>query len=265
METLTDPNLWIALVTLTALEIVLGIDNVVVISILTAKLPRAQQAPARRLGLGLAMLSRIALLGAIAWIARLTAPLFEAFGRTFSGHDLILLAGGLFLLGKSSQEIHRQLEGGEGEATRRPRASLVAVVAQIVALDVVFSLDSVIVAVGLGNTLGVMVAAIVLAVGVMLVAAGPISDFVNRHPTVKMLALSFLLLVGTSLVAEGFGQHIPKGYLYFAMAFSVLVELLNLRATRRARSHLALTTDAYSAQAHTQSGGVPERAHAQMH
>lgn len=259
MERLTDPNVWIALVTLTALEVVLGIDNVVVISIMTAKLPRAQQALARRLGLGLAMLSRIALLGTIAWIARLTAPLFEAFGRDFSGHDLILLAGGLFLLGKSSQEIHRQLEGGEGEATRRPRASLFAVVAQIVALDVVFSLDSVIVAVGLGNTLGVMVTAVVIAVGVMLVAGGPISDFVNRHPTVRMLALSFLLLIGMSLVAGGFGQDIPKGYLYVAMAFSVLVELLNMRVRRMPVSHPALTTDAYGSQTHAKPGRVLKR------
>jgi predicted tellurium resistance membrane protein TerC len=230
---LLEPDAWVALVTLTALEVVLGIDNVIFISILAGKLPPGQQAQARRLGLGLAMLTRILLLLSLAWLARLTAPLFTVAGHAFSGRDLILLAGGLFLLAKSTFEIHEKLEGAEGHASARVPARFGAVIAQIVALDVVFSLDSVITAVGMANQIPVMVTAVVLAVGVMLLAAGTVSAFVDRHPTVKMLALSFLLLIGFSLVAEGLGFHIPKGYIYFAMAFSVLVEALNLAARRR--------------------------------
>jgi len=233
MDSLANTDIWVGLVTLTVLEIVLGIDNVVFISILVDRLPVRQQELARRLGLGLAMLTRIALLFAITWIARLTAPLFTVLGQGISGRDLILLAGGLFLIGKSTHEIHQQLEGDGRHASAKVRASLAGVIVQILLLDVVFSLDSVITAVGLANQLAVMVTAVVIAVGVMLLAAGPISAFVNRHPTVKMLALSFLLLIGMSLVAEGFEQHIPKGYLYFAMGFSVLVELLNQRSRPR--------------------------------
>jgi predicted tellurium resistance membrane protein TerC len=233
VDWIANPDTWVALVTLTVLEIVLGIDNVVFLAILVDQLPARQRAFARQLGLALAMLARVALLFAITWIARLTTPLFAVLGHGFSGRDVILLAGGLFLIAKSTQEIHGQLEGEERHAATA-RASLPGVIAQILLLDVVFSLDSVITAVGLANQLPVMVAAVVIAVGVMLVAAGPISAFVGRHPTVKMLALSFLLLIGMALAAEGFGQHISKGYLYFAMAFSALVELLNLRARRRA-------------------------------
>jgi len=233
MDWLTNPEIWIALVTLTALEIVLGIDNVVFISILAGKLPLAQQARARRVGLALAMLMRIALLFSLAWIIRLTAPLFSVIGHEISGRDLILLLGGLFLLAKSTHEIHQKLEGQEGHISTRTAASFGSVLVQIVLLDVVFSLDSVITAVGMVDEIGIMVAAVVIAVGFMLVFAGPISSFVERHPTVKMLALSFLLLIGFALVAEGFDQHIPKGYIYFAMAFSLGVEMLNLRLRRR--------------------------------
>jgi predicted tellurium resistance membrane protein TerC len=233
MDSLPGVDVWVALVTLTTLEIVLGIDNVVLISILVDKLPIRQQELARRLGIGLATVGRVALLLAITWVARLTTPLFAVLGQGISGRDLILLAGGLFLIGKSSHEIHRQLEGDGPHTSAKMRASLAGVIAQILLLDVVFSLDSVITAVGLANQLPVMIAAVVIAIGVMLLASGAISGFVNRHPTVKMLALSFLLLIGMSLVAEGFEQHLPKGYLYFAMGFSVLVELLNQRAHRR--------------------------------
>ena len=229
MEWLTDPEIWIALLTLTALEIVLGIDNVIFISILAGKLPAAQQAKARRTGLGGAMVTRILLLLSIAWIIRLTAPLFTVLGQEISGRDLILIVGGLFLLGKSTFEIHDKLEGEEGEASKRVAASFLAVIVQIMLLDVVFSLDSVITAVGMAEEVAVMIAAVVIAVGVMMAAAGPIARFVDAHPTVKILALSFLLLIGMSLVAEGLDQHIPKGYIYFAMAFSVFVEMLNLR------------------------------------
>jgi len=229
MEWLTDPEIWIALLTLTALEIVLGIDNVIFISILAGKLPAAQQAKARRTGLGGAMITRILLLLSIAWIIRLTAPWFTVLGQAISGRDLILIVGGLFLLGKSTFEIHDKLEGEEGEASKRVPASFLAVIVQIMLLDVVFSLDSVITAVGMADEVAVMIAAVVIAVGVMMAASGPIARFVDAHPTVKILALSFLLLIGMSLVAEGLDQHIPKGYIYFAMAFSVFVEMLNLR------------------------------------
>ena len=232
MTWLSDPEVWIALLTLTALEIVLGIDNIVFISILAAKLPPDQQNRARVVGLSLAMVMRVGLLFALSWVIGLTQPLFSLFGKEFSGRDLILIGGGLFLLGKATYEIHERLEGEEPHATA-VAASFAAVIAQVVLLDAVFSLDSVITAVGMADDIGVMVAAVVIAVLVMLVSAGSISAFVTRHPTVKMLALSFLLLIGASLVAEGWDQHIPKGYIYFAMAFSLGVELLNLRARRR--------------------------------
>ena len=233
MEWLTSPETWIALLTLTALEIVLGIDNIIFISILSTKLPQPQQRPARRLGLALAMLMRIALLLSITWVMRLSKPLFGVLDHPVSGRDLILIVGGLFLLAKATFEIHDKLEGEPGHASTRVAASFGAVIVQIILLDIVFSLDSVITAVGMANEIAVMVAAVVIAVGVMLFAADPISRFVEAHPTVKMLALAFLLLIGMALVAEGVGQHIPKGYVYFAMGFSVFVEMLNLRARKK--------------------------------
>ena len=229
MEWLTDPHAWIALLTLTALELVLGIDNVVFISILAGKLPRKQQPRARTVGLALAMLMRIALLFSNAWIIRLTEPLFTVVGEEISGRDLILFIGGLFLLGKSTYEIHDRLEGEEGHGSARARSSFISVIVQIMFLDAVFSLDSVLTAIGMAEHLGVMVVAVVVAVIFMMIFAGPISGFVERHPTVKMLALSFLLLIGVTLIAEGLDRHIPKGYIYFAMGFSVFVEFLNLR------------------------------------
>jgi predicted tellurium resistance membrane protein TerC len=242
VEQLLDPDVWVALITLTALEIVLGIDNVIFISILAGKLPAERQARARQLGLGLAMITRLLLLLSLSWIIQLTAPLFTVVGQEISGRDLVLIGGGLFLLAKSTHEIHQNLEGeaahAEGRAARA--ASFGSVIIQIGLLDIVFSLDSVITAVGMANQLWVMMTAVVVAVGVMLVASGPISHFVDQHPTVKMLALSFLLLIGVSLIAEGFDQHIPKGYIYFAMGFSVFVELLNLRARRRAAKPVEL-------------------------
>jgi predicted tellurium resistance membrane protein TerC len=233
MEWLTDPENWLALLTLTVLEIVLGIDNIIFISILVGKLPARQQPRARRLGLFLAMFLRVGLLASLAWMVKLTAPLFTVLGQDISGRDLILLIGGLFLLTKSTREIHDRLEGEEGEASARAAAGFAAVIVQILLLDIVFSLDSVITAVGMANHLAVMITAVVLAVGVMMFAAGPIGDFVERHPTIKMLALSFLLLIGMSLIADGLGLHIPKGYIYFAMAFSVFVEMLNLWARKK--------------------------------
>jgi len=230
MEWLTNPETWIALVTLSALEIVLGVDNIIFISVLASKLPKAQQARARRVGLLGAMITRILLLFSLAWLARLTAPLFSPFGKDFSGRDLILLGGGLFLLAKATWEIHDNLEGGSHESKGRRVTSFASLITQIMLLDIVFSLDSVITAIGMARQVGVMVAAVVIAVGVMLWASGPIAAFVDRHPTIKILALSFLLLIGFSLVAEGFDQHIPKGYIYFAMGFSVFVEMLNLKA-----------------------------------
>ena len=229
MDWIADPQAWIALGTLTVLEIVLGIDNVVFISILAGKLPPEQQAKARRIGLILAMAMRIALLFSLAWIIRLTAPLFAVFGHEISGRDLILIVGGLFLLAKSTHEIHQKMEGDEGSASGRVRASFGSVLVQIILLDIVFSLDSVITAVGMAEQFAVMVAAVVIAVGFMMVFAGPISRFVEQHPTVKILALSFLMLIGATLIAEGFDEHIPKGYIYFAMAFSVFVEFFNQR------------------------------------
>jgi predicted tellurium resistance membrane protein TerC len=233
MDWLTDPQIWIALATLTFLEIVLGVDNIIFISILSGKLPPAQQPQARRIGLIGAMVTRIALLFSLAWIIRLTAPWFTVLGEEISGRDLILILGGLFLLAKSTYEIHDKLEGEHGHAGRAVPAAFVSVIVQIMLLDIVFSLDSVITAVGMVSQFWVMVAAVVLAVAVMLVSAEPISAFVHRHPTVKILALSFLLLIGLSLLLEGFEHHIPKGYIYFAMGFSVFVEAVNLRIRSR--------------------------------
>jgi predicted tellurium resistance membrane protein TerC len=222
----------VALITLTFLEIVLGVDNVIFISILSSKLPGSQQAQARRLGLLAAMGTRILLLLSVVWIVRLTAPLFYILGRPISGRDLILIGGGLFLLAKATIEVHERLEGEEGHSSARVRPSFAAVITQIVLLDVVFSLDSVITAVGMVDEIAIMITAVILAVAVMMFSAGPISSFVNRHPTVKVLALSFLLLIGVSLIGEGLGVHIPKGYIYFAMAFSAFVEMINLRVRR---------------------------------
>ena len=234
MDWLSNPEVWIALLTLTTLEIVLGIDNIVFISILAGRLPPEEQPRARTMGLALAMAMRILLLLSITWVMRLTRPLFAVLGHAMSGRDLILLVGGLFLIWKATREIHDKLEGEEGRQNVKGRATFTSVIVQIGLLDIVFSLDSVITAVGMVSQLGVMIAAIVIAVGVMLFAAQFISDFVHRHPTVKMLALSFLLLIGVTLIAEGLGQHIPKGYVYFAMGFSVFVESLNLRLQRKA-------------------------------
>jgi predicted tellurium resistance membrane protein TerC len=234
MEFLTDPQTWIALLTLTALEIVLGVDNIIFISILVAKLPQRQQNKARVLGLGLAMLTRIALLLSIVWVMKLTAPLFSVSSREISGRDIILITGGLFLLWKSTIEIHDSLEGATGEKAGRAVAGFGAVLAQIAILDIVFSLDSVITAVGLASEVAVMIIAIVIAVTVMMFSAGAIGAFVDKHPTIKMLALSFLVLIGVTLIAEGFGRHVPRGYIYFAMSFSVAVELLNMKVRKKA-------------------------------
>ena len=225
----------LALVTLTFLEIILGVDNVIFISILSGKLPHQQQARARRVGLMAAMLMRILLLLSIAWIIRLTAPLFTIFGRGISGRDLILIGGGLFLIGKATLEIHERLEGEEGGGAVRVAPSFAAVIVQIMLLDIVFSLDSVITAVGMADDVTIMAAAVVLAVGIMMFSAEPISAFVNRHPTVKVLALSFLLLIGVSLIGDGLGMHVPKGYIYFAMGFALAVEMINLRARAKAK------------------------------
>jgi len=230
MDWLTDPQVWVALATLTALEIVLGIDNIIFIAILSMKLPAHQQDRARVVGLAIAMITRVGLLFSLTWMMRLTNPLFGVFGHEFSGRDLILIAGGLFLLAKSTLEIHEKLEGHEEERqTSLKRATFGMVIIQIVLLDIVFSLDSVITAIGLSEQLFVMVTAVVIAVIFMMLFAKSISTFVDRHPTIRMLALSFLILIGVSLVGEGLHFHIPKGYIYFAMAFSVLVEMLNLR------------------------------------
>ena len=231
---------WIALATLTILEIVLGIDNIVFISILAGKLPVEDRARARKIGLSLAMFIRIALLWSITWVMRLTTPWFVAFGNEISGRDMILLVGGLFLIAKSTHEIHEKLEGEEGHGSAKAAASFVGIIIQILLLDIVFSLDSVITAVGMAKDLAVMVLAVIIAVGVMLVSAGAISDFVERHPTIKMLALSFLLLIGVSLIGEGLDQHIPKGYIYFAMGFSIFVEMINLRSRSKAKAPVHL-------------------------
>ena len=233
MNLLLNPEIWIAFLTLLALEIVLGIDNIIFISILVDKLPAERQALARRLGLGLALVMRVLLLLSLSWVIGLTAPLFTVLGQEISGRDLILILGGLFLLGKATYEIHENLEGEEGHKSAKVKATFGSVLIQIILLDIVFSLDSVITAVGMVDEVSVMIAAVVVSIGVMLVSAEAVSGFVSRHPTVKMLALSFLLLIGFSLLLEGFGQHVPKGYIYFAMGFAVVVELLNLRVRRR--------------------------------
>lgn len=232
MEWINDPSIWIAFLTLTALEIVLGIDNIVFISILAGKLPPEQQQRARTIGLALAMITRVLLLLTLAWIIGLTAPWFEVLGQEISGRDLILILGGVFLVAKSTREIHHKLEGDDRTEVRG-HPSFRSVIIQILLLDVVFSLDSVITAVGMVDEVGVMIAAVVVAIGIMLISAGAIGRFVDRHPTVKMLALSFLLLIGVTLIAEGFDQHISKGYIYFAMGFSVFVEMLNLRLQKQ--------------------------------
>jgi predicted tellurium resistance membrane protein TerC len=233
MESLTDPQIWIALATLTFLEIVLGVDNIIFISILSGKLPPDQQPRARRIGLLGAMGTRVLLLLSLSWIVKLTKPLFT-IGQDISGRDLILILGGLFLIGKSTYEIHDKLEGEEGHASNRVAASFTSVIVQIMLLDIVFSLDSVITAVGMVDELWVMIAAVMISVGIMMISAEPIGTFVHKHPTVKMLALSFLLLIGMSLILEGFDHHIPKGYIYFAMGFSVFVEMINLRLRKAA-------------------------------
>jgi len=243
MEWVLDPNIWLALVTLTALEIVLGIDNIIFIAILAGKLPKEQQGKKRTVGLALAMITRIALLFSITLIMRLTEPLFTIFAKEISGRDIILMLGGLFLLGKSTLEIHGNLEGEDVDPSQdgqQKSATFFSVVIQIMILDIVFSLDSVITAIGLAKQLSVMVAAIVIAMIFMILLAGKLSDFVEGHPTIKILALSFLLLIGFALVGEGLDLHIPKGYIYFAMAFSTLVELLNLKIRRNQRAPVKL-------------------------
>ncbi len=246
MELLTDPNVWIAFATLTLLELVLGIDNVVFISILAGKLPPAQRAKARFIGLGLAFVMRVILLLSLSWVIGLVAPLFTVWEQTVSGKDLVLLIGGLFLIAKATHEIHNSLEGEEGTAVKKGFASFTGVIVQIVLLDIVFSLDSVITAVGMigdqygPNGIWIMIAAVMISIGAMMAFAGPIGEFVHRHPTVKMLALSFLILIGVMLVAEGFHQKIPKGYIYFAMAFSILVEVLNMKLRKKSKDPVEL-------------------------
>ena len=237
LELLADPQAWIALLTLTALELVLGIDNIIFISILVDKLPAAQQERARRIGLFMAMFMRIGLLLVLSWIIGLTAPLFSVFGREISGRDLILILGGLFLIWKSTGEIHESFEGEKPKTKAAVQATFLAVIAQIMVIDIVFSLDSIITAVGMVDELAVMIAAVVISVGLMLLFAGAIGRFVSRHPTIKMLALAFLVVVGVVLIVDGFGQHVPKGYIYFAMAFSLGVELLNIRMRRPSPTH----------------------------
>jgi predicted tellurium resistance membrane protein TerC len=235
MDWIADPQAWIAFITLVALEIVLGIDNIIFIAILAGKLPRGQQGKARSIGLGLATITRILLLFSIFWIARLTAPLFTLFGQAISGRGLILIGGGLFLLAKSTHEIHQKVEGVPNRArtVASVKTSFAAVITQILLLDIVFSFDSVLTAVGMSNRIEIMAAAVVAAVIFMMFASAMVSKFIERHPTIKILALSFLLLIGFALILEGFDQHVPKGYIYFAMAFSVFVEMLNLRARKK--------------------------------
>jgi len=234
VELLLDPNAWVAFLTLTVLEIVLGIDNIIFISILVARLPESQRPLGRTLGLSAAMITRILLLLSITWVMRLTTPLFSVLEHAVSGRDLILLGGGLFLIAKSTMEIHTSLEGEEEHHEAKAAASFMSVIVQIAIIDIIFSLDSVITAVGLADDVEIMIAAVVVAVLVMMIAAGPISDFVDAHPTMKMLALSFLILIGFALMGEGIGLHIPKGYIYSAMAFSLVVEMLNMRLRKKA-------------------------------
>ena len=247
MELLADPQAWIAFATLTALELVLGIDNIVFISILVDKLPKARQELARRLGLFMAMFMRVGLLMVLSWIVGLTAPVFTVIGQEISGRDLILICGGLFLIWKSTGEIHQSLEGEEGHASSAVQATFAAVIVQIMVVDMVFSLDSIITAVGMVDSLPVMIAAVIVSVGLMMLFAGAIGRFVSDHPTIKMLALSFLVVVGVVLIAEGFEYHVPKGFVYFAMAFSLSVEMLNIRMRRKsatpAHLHAAYTRD----------------------
>ena len=233
MDWIANPDIWLSLVTLTALEIVLGLDNLVFIAILAGKLPEHRQALARRVGLGLALLTRLGLLFTLSWLAGLKEPLFFVLGEGVSWRDIVLIGGGLFLIAKATFEIHHKVEAAGDEAPPAPTGTFVSVVIQIALIDIVFSFDSVLTAVGMAQHIEVMVAAIVISMGVMLVASGPVSDFVNRHPTIKMLALSFLILIGTMLTAEGIGFHIPKGYIYFSMAFAVLVEGLNMLVRRQ--------------------------------
>jgi predicted tellurium resistance membrane protein TerC len=240
LDLLTSPDAWAAFLTLTALELVLGIDNIVFISILADKLPEHQRDLARRIGLSFALLSRIALLLLLSWIIGLTSPLFAVLGQEISGRDLILIGGGLFLLYKSTMEVHQLLEGEEGESSSAGSAAFLSVIIQIIIIDTVFSLDSIITAVGLVDEIAVMIAAVIAAVGLMMVFAGPVGRFVSEHPTIKMLALSFLFVVGVVLIADGFEHHVPKGYIYFAMAFSIVVEMLNMRVRRRAGKPLYL-------------------------
>jgi predicted tellurium resistance membrane protein TerC len=235
MELLTDPQTWIAFATLTVLELVLGIDNIIFISILVDKLPKAQREKARRIGLFMAMFMRIGLLLILAWIVGLVEPLFSVLGKGFSGRDLILILGGLFLVWKSTTEIHGSMEGEEGHTAAAVKATFGAVILQIMIIDLVFSLDSIITAVGMVDDVRVMIAAVIVSVGLMMLFAGPIGRFVSDHPTIKMLALSFLVVVGVVLIAEGFGHHVPKGYVYFAMAFSLGVEMLNIQMRKRAK------------------------------
>lgn len=235
MEFLSDPNIWIAFLTLTVLELVLGIDNIIFISILSGKLPEEQQPKARFIGLSLALVMRVILLFSLTWVMGLVEPLFSLFGRDISGRDLILLVGGLFLIGKSTHEIHGSLEGEVGHGDKKVYPGFLSVITQITLLDIVFSLDSVITAVGMVDNIWIMIAAVTISIVAMMFFAAPIGAFVERHPTVKMLALTFLLLIGFTLVAEGFHQKIPKGYIYFAMAFSVMVELLNMKLRNRGK------------------------------
>ena len=244
MEWLADPNVWIAFGTLTVLELVLGIDNVIFISILAGKLPADQQQRARVIGLSLALVMRVILLFSLSWVMGLTSPLFSVMNHGVSGRDLILLIGGLFLIAKSTHEIHGSLEGEEGHAIKKVYASFASVIVQITLLDIVFSLDSVITAIGMVDRVAIMIGAVVVSIVAMMLFAGPIGNFVQRHPTIKMLALAFLLLIGFTLIAEGFNLHIPKGYIYFAMAFSVLVEFLNMRLRRKSKEPIGLK-DAY--------------------
>ena len=248
---LTDPQAWVALLTLTALELVLGIDNIIFISILVDRLPAKQRETARRLGLFMAMFMRIGLLLVLAWIIGLVQPLFTVLGNEISGRDLILIAGGLFLLWKSTMEIHQSLEGEEGHASSKVRATFGAIILQIMVVDIVFSLDSIITAVGMVDEIEVMIAAVVMSVGMMMGFAGAIGRFVSAHPTIKMLALSFLVVVGVVLIADGLGQHVPKGYVYFAMAFATIVELLNIRMRKRAPEPAHLHS------AYRREGGAP--------
>ncbi|RJF97382.1 TerC family protein [Noviherbaspirillum saxi] len=243
IELLSDPQVWIAFLTLTALELVLGIDNIIFISILVDKLPKEKQEFTRRLGLFLAMFMRIGLLLTLSWIVGMTQPLFTILGQGFSGRDIVLLLGGLFLLYKSVGEIHETFEGAEHGASAAVKSTFAGIVLQIMVIDLVFSLDSIITAVGMVDQIAVMIAAVVVSVALMMFFAGPIGRFVSEHPTIKMLALSFLVVVSVVLIAEGFGHHVPKGYIYSAMAFSVIVEMLNIRLRRRStREELAATT-----------------------